>query len=505
MITTPIPKGIRGDAAYTATMDAQLTAIAGAMAEIAMVQQCNLINGYGSPFDNLTTDTAKAIIMPDDTHPSVQGAKMYAERIFRLLGTAMQPEVAALKSAFTVTESTNLCNPDNLETGLLNSSGIVDSSYTTRLTTEFIETNGLYVSAYCHQTEYNDIGPVRIAFYNSDKSLKNIIIISPSITLPVDGAAYVRVSFATNWAYYFVGFSSENAKIPFAEYFESYLTIDEKTLPARITATDNWLYKFAECDFVGGNVHLSIDDVGAALYYLVNNNPASLWDSDFFSQLKTLHDTYDVCITCNCFSYLSTLQDYDIAAVPNTWASDFVGAKSWLKFAFHAKNNTINYSSAETLKTDYEYFVSAIYHMTGDYDCIDTGTRISMFTGSKTQIEQAMNIAHGITMLWTADDDRDSYYFDAAQTARTNSRGKYIDDIVGMLFVKSMPRLDNHTIDDIAVLISGKPQYGKMVELYCHENLSGTIASGTITRINGALTWFKENGYNSHFLSDIFK
>lgn len=132
VITTPIPKGIRGDAAYTATMDAQLTAIAGAMAEIAMVQQCNVINGYGAPFDNLTTDTAKAIIMPDDTHPSVYGAKLYAERIFRLLGVANQQEVASLKSAlnYDIENGSTQLFPDltTWYNGYLGSNGVLVSA-----------------------------------------------------------------------------------------------------------------------------------------------------------------------------------------------------------------------------------------------------------------------------------------------------------------------------------------------------------------------------------------
>lgn len=417
-------------------------------------------------------------------------------------------DVADVKSAldgiFEVKESANLCNPDALVVGLLNSSGVVDSSYTTRLTTEFIPVAGTYVSAYCHQTGYSDIGGVRVAFYNNDKTLKNIITTSPAITLPTDGASFVRVSFAYNWAYYFVGFSINNEKLQFEEYYPMTSTIKENALPSRITATDNWIYKFVECSFIGGNVHLSIDDVSSALYELVSNPPTSIWDTSFFGQLKTWHDTYGVCITCNCFSFLSTLASYDIANIPNTWASEFVAAKSWLKFAFHAKNNNTTYDTATTLKTDYQYFVSAIYHMTEDYGCIDTGTRLQSYAGTETQIVETMAVEHGITMLWTAEDERNSYYFDNAQTARVNNRCKYIDDVNNILFIRSMPRLDNHTIDDITELISTKPQYGKMVEIFCHENLEGTIASGTITRVNNALAWFNTNGYESHFLTEIF-
>lgn len=460
--------------------------------------------------DGSTTADAELVdarIGYDNTQYNSLGAAIrgQVEDLHDALDDATDELNERLNALITTDSGANDCDPDAFTTGLLNASGVIDTSYTTRITTDFIPVNGTYVSAYCHQDGYNDIGPVRIAFYNSDKTLDRIITVSPAIVLAVNGASFVRASFAENWEYYFVGFSDSDNKVPFEEYRTDAVKIVESALPDRITATDNWLYKFAECEFVGGNVHLSIDDVGAALYELINNPPVSIWDTTFFGQLKTLHDTYGICITCNCFSFLSTISDYDIADVPNTWASEFADAKSWLRFSFHAKNNIVNYSSDTNLKTDYEYFVSAIYNMTGDYDCIDTGVRLSMFAGTKDGIVETMKVAHGITMLWTADDNRNSYYFDTKQTERVNNRGKYIDDLTNLLFVRSMPRLDNHTIDDITPLLSAKPQYSKIVELYCHENLSGVIAPGTITRINNALTWFNGNNYKSHFLADIFK
>lgn len=103
LVLTPIPKGIRAvgtsnGAAYVAGVDAELTTIAEAMYEVGVVQGCNVINGYHSIFANLDAIYSRYIMMPDDTHPSVAGAKYLAEYMYNALG--------GLKSTITVSGTT---------------------------------------------------------------------------------------------------------------------------------------------------------------------------------------------------------------------------------------------------------------------------------------------------------------------------------------------------------------------------------------------------------------
>ena len=422
--------------------------------------------------------------------------------------TELSESVGELKTQLDdliiVSLTSNLCDPGDMEIGMLGNNGNVNSTHTDTSTTGFIPVSETYISAYGYNPETkNRVNARRIAFYDSDKSKLSVTSTGPTIPYEVpQGASFVRVSIY-NRPKYFVGFSENNSLMPYEDYIKTE-KINNEYIPDNIIGSESFFVRLNECEFAGNNVHLSIDDVGYALYLLKTEAPTSLWDNTFFGQLKTLHDTYGICVTCNCFNALSTEANYNISTIPNTWASEFVASKSWLKFAFHAKNNTIDYSEATSLVEDYQTFVSAIYTITGDYDCIDTGTRLTMFTGTEKQIKAVNKIPHGIEMLWTADDSRNSYYLDSAESARVARRGKIIDIPNNIFFVKSMPRLDNHTItDDIAPIIEANPQQGKMVELYCHENLSGIIASGTITRINNALTWFNTNGYKSHFLTDI--
>lgn len=267
-----------------------------------------------------------------------------------------------------------------------------------------------------------------------------------------------------------------------------------------------WTRKLTECDFAGKNVHLSFDDVSFALYDLKTNEPESIFDNAFFAQLKAWHDEFGVCITCNCFNGLTTIAGYDIAEMPSTWAEELVGAKDWLRFAFHGKDEATVYSTATSAAEDYAKFVQGIYAMTGDYDCIDTATRTQSFTGTKEQIEALKNAEHGVTILFTADDDRNSYFFDSEITKTINGRGKYIDYETNMLFVRTMPRLDANNLDKIKGEIASNPRLNKYLEVFAHGLTDKSkLADSTVSRITDMLEWCRENGYISYFLVDIFE
>lgn len=86
VITTPIPNGIRGDAEFVTSVDRRNTAIGAAMWQVGITNRCSVINGYHTIFGQLSDNVHKEILMPDDTHPSYQGAAYYADHIVRLLG-----------------------------------------------------------------------------------------------------------------------------------------------------------------------------------------------------------------------------------------------------------------------------------------------------------------------------------------------------------------------------------------------------------------------------------
>ena len=85
VFTTPIPRGIQNDAEFRARIDTQLTTTGLAIFQVGAAMGCNVINGYHSIFEYMDIYELKAILMPDDTHPSETGAAYYAGFIRRIL------------------------------------------------------------------------------------------------------------------------------------------------------------------------------------------------------------------------------------------------------------------------------------------------------------------------------------------------------------------------------------------------------------------------------------
>ena len=311
------------------------------------------------------------------------------------------------------------------------------------------------------------------------------------------------VTISTVSCYYRVGISTMTETSYALKEMLGFFTM--KAPNSRFGESVKWVRKILECDFVGKNVHLSFDDVSYALYDLTQTNPASIFDNAFFARLKEWHDKYGVCITCNCFNTLTTVPEYSIESVPATWANEFVASKGWLRFAFHSKNEETVYSKATTAAEDYALFVRGIYNMTGDYGCIDTATRTQSFTGTENQVKALRDAEHGLTILFTADDSRDSYYFDNEVTEILNARGKYIDFGTNMLFVRTMPRLDMDNVAKITNEITNNPRLNKYLEIFAHGLMTQSLLpDATVARVTSMLEWCKNEGYISHFLADIF-
>lgn len=87
VVVTPIPRALRATAYYTAIFDNQMTAIGYAMYQMCVKHGVSVINGYRAPFSNLESATLKASMMPDETHPSVSGAALFARHMYNIINS----------------------------------------------------------------------------------------------------------------------------------------------------------------------------------------------------------------------------------------------------------------------------------------------------------------------------------------------------------------------------------------------------------------------------------
>ena len=276
--------------------------------------------------------------------------------------------------------------------------------------------------------------------------------------------------------------------------------INEQEKTDSIQSQLDYLNFIQSCDISEKIVHFSCDDTYACLYDLIQNQNiyTSIFENSFFASLKTCHDATGACFTLNTFNTITTVPDYDISNVPSKFQEEFQANKSWLRFAFHAENETTNYASATDALESYNKFVDAIYKLTGDYDCIDRIARLHFFSGSLENILSMKDADYGIIGLLTADDERISYYLSNEQSEIARLKGKYLDLENKLLFIKTLNRKSETAKQEL----DSNPLYRKTTEIFWHEQEN---LEYTMTWITSMAQYCNNLGYIHGFLCDIYK
>lgn len=281
--------------------------------------------------------------------------------------------------------------------------------------------------------------------------------------------------------------------------------IESEVTPENMTAIQakiKYLNYIQCCDIADKMVHFSCDDTYACLYDLIQNGGGytSIFDNSFFASLKTCHDATGACFTLNTFNTQTTVPEYDISNVPSTFQSEFQENKSWLRFAFHAEDETTYCGNitAEAALASYNKFVAAIYQLTGDYDCIDPITRLGFFSGSLENVLLLKNAEHGIIGLLSADDARTSYYLTKEESEIARLKGKYYDLENELIFIKTLYRGWSTAKADL----EANPMFRKTTELFWHEYEDASSVRPWITE---AANYCNTLGYIHGFPADLYK
>ena len=146
---------------------------------------------------------------------------------------------------------------------------------------------------------------------------------------------------------------------------------------------------------------------------LATNRYVSLWDEPFFAWLKVLHEEYGA--KFSLYTYTNVLQ-----GVKAEYASELSMAADWLKIGFHAdrSGHNLNEISYETGKGYWNAFVEEVRRITNDngetdeIKSLDRMPRLEFFSGSKNGLLGMRDASFGALGFLSADDNRNSYYFD---------------------------------------------------------------------------------------------
>lgn len=247
-------------------------------------------------------------------------------------------------------------------------------------------------------------------------------------------------------------------------------------------------------------VHFSLDD--CTFWSDLTQNSASytsIFDNSFLNDLKDLHDQYGMCFTLLCFIVDGSAS---IENVTNKFATEFSENKSWLRFGFHGTTDSETFDNSDPLivKGYYDTFVSGIYRMTGDYECIDRVTRLSSFSGNKNVCLALRNANCGISGLLCNDNNAGSYYLTSDQWGYVNSRCKLFDAETQLTFIHSITRMESPGIT-LSTLGSIDLQNALPIyELFTHETLWTTAIKN---KIDSFASWLKEHNFTFAYPQNI--
>ena len=184
-------------------------------------------------------------------------------------------------------------------------------------------------------------------------------------------------------------------------------------------------------------INFSIDDCIEIFRDITINNYNSLFESEYFSFFKELHDKYDAKISL--YSFVE-YKEFNIKNTTDKFKKEFVNNSDWLKIGFHGFNENSRYNDKENIKKDYKLFLKYVKRFAGNLNIIDNFVRLHYFSGNLENILKIKKF--GIKGLFTADDDRDNYYLKKNENIFLNKHNIYKDIKNEIFFVKTNLRIE---------------------------------------------------------------
>ena len=184
-------------------------------------------------------------------------------------------------------------------------------------------------------------------------------------------------------------------------------------------------------------INFSIDDCIEIFRDITINNYNSLFESDYFSFFKELHDKYNAKISL--YSFVE-YKGFNIKNTTDKFKKEFVNNSDWLKIGFHGFNENSKYNDKENIKKDYKLFLKYIKRFAGSLNIIDNFIRLHYFSGNLENILKIKKF--GIKGLFTADDDRDNYYLKKNENIFLNKHNIYKDIKNEIFFIKTNLRIE---------------------------------------------------------------
>ena len=245
-------------------------------------------------------------------------------------------------------------------------------------------------------------------------------------------------------------------------------------------------------------MHFTFDDIAYTLHDLCQTRYASVFDQPFLGALREIHRQCGAVFTLFCFNRMGSIPDYDIARLPDCYREELQAETAWLRWGFHAQDDTTKYAADTGAGEAIARCNAALARFAGQ-ESIDPILRLGFCSGS---LENMLAVhRHGVRGLYGADDARLNYYLNQTQNDELLRTGRYDDIDHGLIFLRSLPRLDKRTAQDVIAALETWPQ--PLAAVFMHEYSFLAEPEAYSTYLMAIAQWGSMHGYDHGFHSDV--
>ncbi len=240
-------------------------------------------------------------------------------------------------------------------------------------------------------------------------------------------------------------------------------------------------------------MHVSLDDTIFAFENLATYGYDSIFEDEFFSSLKKLHEDYGAVISL--YTYNSVLEP-----VSDAYAEEFQANASWLKLGLHA-NEHADRMSEETYENGLAYwntFVGHVERVCGSTENLDRIPRLEFFSGSKDCVLGMKAAKNGALGFLTSSTAKAYYYGDTV--AEYIQKNDYVrDEENGFVFLPTDLQLEETTdpykdLTEIKEKSAFKERSASVI-IYSHEYYvyDGAAIKDEFALLEGCCKFAKDN------------
>lgn len=228
-------------------------------------------------------------------------------------------------------------------------------------------------------------------------------------------------------------------------------------------------------------VHFSIDDVSDVLRWITCNEPASIFDTRFFNQLREWHIRYGIKVS---LYYYFQKKDFCVLDLQDRYWLEIIDNKDWIRIGYHAVSSEI--FDVKSFEQSFLQVKNKLKELSkGNYDQAKI-LRLHNWQATKETIKFLKG--EGVKELLTADDDRESYTLTEYEMKELVKIQKILKE--GIIYRKTGLRIEN--IDDPIEFVKKMNGVPERLVIFTHEWCWETNKE----KIEEILSWLHMQDYN---------